>query len=221
LVVLFKLERLLSRGLFLGLIGLYVLNLRTMKPKVGIIGKGNVGSALRRGLERSGYEVKSVGRDPGGVKELAAWGDVLILAVPFLAVDQVVREIGERAKGKVLVDVTNPLGGDSLAIGFTTSAAEELQKKAPGAKVVKAFNTIFAQNMDSGRVKNEKITLLASGDDAQAKAKTLELARDIGFDAVDAGPLKNARWLETLGFLNIQLGYGLKMGPQIGFKLVR
>jgi len=98
-----------------------------MKPKVGIIGKGNVGSALRRGLERSGYEVMSVGRDPGGVKELAAWGDVLILAVPFLAVDQVVREIGERAKGKVLVDVTNPLGGDSLAIGFTTSAAEELQ----------------------------------------------------------------------------------------------
>ncbi len=193
-----------------------------MKPKIGIIGRGNVGTALRRGLERSGYEVKSVGNDARGVRETAAWGDILVLAVPFSAIDAVVREIGDQAKGKVLVDVTNPLGKDSqLALGFTTSAAEELQKKAPGAKVVKAFNTIFAQHMDTGQVKDEKITLLASSDDAQAKAKTLELARDIGFDTVDAGPLKNARWLETLGYLNIQLGYSLKMGPQIGFKLVR
>jgi len=78
--------------------------------------------------------------------------------------------------------------------------------------VVKAFNTVFAQHMDSGRLDGERLTAFAAGDDAAAKAAVLELEREIGFDAVDAGPLRNARLLEPLGYLNIQLGYGLKMG---------
>jgi predicted dinucleotide-binding enzyme len=87
--------------------------------------------------------------------------------------------------------------------------------------VIKAFNTVFAEHMDSGRVKNETITLFAAGDDAEAKAAVLQLGREIGFDAVDAGPLKNARWLETLGYFHIQLGYTLKMGTQVEFKLIQ
>jgi predicted dinucleotide-binding enzyme len=192
-----------------------------MKPKIAIIGDGNVGGALRRGLERAGYEVKSVGKDPPRVRETAAWGQIIILSVPYPAVDEATREMGDALRGKPLIDATNVLTPDfQLALGFTTSGAEELQKKAPTARVVKAFNTVFAEHMATGQVKGMAITLFGAGDDAEAKKQVLDLGRDIGFDPVDAGPLKNARWLETLGYLNIQLGYTLKMGTQIGFKLV-
>jgi predicted dinucleotide-binding enzyme len=192
-----------------------------MKPKIAVIGNGNVGSALRRGLERAGYEVKSVAKDPPRVRETAAWGQVIILAVPYSAVDEAIREMGDAVRGKPLIDATNALTPDyQLALGFTTSGAEELQKKAPSARVVKAFNTVFAEHMATGQVKGTALTLFVAGDDGSAKEQVLGLGRDIGFDSVDAGPLKNARWLETLGYLNIQLGYTLKMGTQIGFKLL-
>ena len=192
-----------------------------MKPKIGIIGSGNVGTALRRGLEGTGYTVQSAGRDPNGLLTTAAWGEILILAVPFGAIDDVLRQVGDTINGKILLDVTNALTPDyQLALGCTTSGAEELQRKVPKAKVVKAFNTMFAQNMSTGKVKGEKLTLFVAGDDGTAKNLVLSAGRDIGFDTVDAGPLKNARWMETLGYFNIQLGYTLKMGTEIGFKLV-
>jgi predicted dinucleotide-binding enzyme len=192
-----------------------------MKRKIGIIGEGNVGSALRSGLERAGYDVKAVGEDPAAVRDAGAWADAIVLAVPFAAVGAAVRELGDGVSGKPLVDATNALTSDmQLAVGLTTSGAEELQKKVPRAKVVKAFNTVFAGTMSSGRVAGQQLTAFAAGDDAEAKRLALDLERDIGFDAVDAGPLRNARWLETLGYLNIQLGYGVGMGTGIGFKLV-
>ncbi|MCG3118691.1 MAG: hypothetical protein ALAOOOJD_00945 [bacterium] len=193
-----------------------------MKPKIAIIGKGNVGSALQRGLEAAKYEVKSVGKDPARVRETAAWGEIIILAVPYPAVDDAIREMGDAVRGKTLIDATNVLTPDyQLALGFTTSGAEELQKKVPSAKVVKAFNTIFAEHMATGQAKGTALTLFAAGNDKEAKAKILNLGRDIGFDALDAGPLMNARWLETLGYFNIQLGYTLGMGTKLGFKLIR
>ena len=92
-----------------------------MKPRIGIVGEGNVGSALRRGLERAGYEVRSVGKDPGQVKETGNWADVVILAVPYGAVDDAVAELGDGIEGKTLVDVTNALTGDMrLANGCTS-----------------------------------------------------------------------------------------------------
>jgi len=192
-----------------------------MKPKIGIIGSGNVGTALKRGLEGAGYKVKSAGRDQNDVRTAAAWGEVLILAVPFGATEDALRVMGDAVQGKVLLDVTNALTPDfQLALGCTTSGAEELQKKAPKAKVVKAFNTVFAQNMSTGKVKGEKLTLFVAGDDKAAKDLVLSVGKDLGFDPVDAGPLRNARWMETLGYFNIQLGYMLKMGTEIGFKLV-
>ncbi len=191
------------------------------KPKIAVVGKGNVGSALGSGLERAGYDVRLVGKDPGRAREAAAWGQVIILATPYGVLDDVIREMGDAASGKLLVDATNVLTPDfQLALGFTTSGAEELQKKVPSAKVVKAFNTVFAQHMATGQVKGTTLTLFVAGDDQGAKEQVLGLGRDIGFDAVDAGPLNNARWLETLGYLNIQLGYMLKMGTEIGFKLI-
>ena len=193
-----------------------------MKPNIAIIGNGNVGGALKKGLERGKYEVKSVGNDPAQSAKLAEWGDIIILAVPYPALDDVVKTIGNNASGKILVDATNALTPEyNLALGFTTSGAEELQKKVQSAKVVKAFNTVFAQHMSNGKTKDTQLTVFAASDDNSAKEKVLTLAKDIGFDAVDGGSLKNARWLEALGYFNIQLGYTLGMGTQIGFKLIQ
>lgn len=141
--------------------------------------------------------------------------------MPFGAVDEVVRTVGGALSGKTVVDVTNAIDAEmNLALGYSTSGAEELQKKLPGARIVKAFNTVFAQHMDSGRLGEQPLTAFVAGDDAAAKATVVELARGIGFDAVDGGPLRNARLLEPLAYLNIQLGYVLGMGTQIGFKLL-
>ncbi len=192
-----------------------------MKTRIALIGRGHVGSALQRGFDRTCHETRAVGRDPNGVRETTAWGDVVVLAVPFAAVDETLHEMGSAIGGKVLVDTTNALTPDHrLALGFTTSGAEELQRKAPAARVVKAFNTVFAEHMADGEVKGTPLTLLAAGDDDDARRRVLRLAGDIGFDPVDAGPLANARWLETLGYLNIQLGYAMHMGTDIGFRLV-
>jgi len=192
-----------------------------MATKIGIIGNGNVGGALARGLKRAGHEVRAVGKDQGAIRDAAGWGEVAIIAVPFGAIDDVVRTAGEVMSGKTVIDVTNALDANmNLALGFTTSGAEELQKKLPKSRVVKAFHTVFAQHMDTGRLGDKPLTTFAASDDASAKATVLKLARDIGFDAVDAGPLKNARLLEPFALLNIRLGYSLNMGTQLGFKLL-
>jgi 8-hydroxy-5-deazaflavin:NADPH oxidoreductase len=190
-----------------------------MAARIGIIGDGNVGSALARGLMRAGHEVRAAGKD--AVRDAAGWGEVIILAVPFGALDDVVKSAGDLMAGKTVIDVTNALDADmNLAIGFTTSGAEELQKKLPKSRVVKAFNTVFAQHMDTGKLGDQRLTAFVAGDDAGAKKTVLELAKQIGFDPIDAGPLKNARLVEPFAFFNIQLGYGLGMGTQIGFKLL-
>ena len=130
-----------------------------------------------------------------------------------------VRSVGnDPAAVRAVADSANVV---ILALGFSTSGAEELQKKAPKAHVVKAFNTVFAQNMPSGHVGTQAVSALVAGDDPGAKSTALERAKTIGFEAVDAGPLRNARLIEPLGYLNIQLGYMLKMGTDIGFKVVR
>ena len=192
-----------------------------MKNRIGIIGKGNVGSALHRGLERSGYEVRAVGKEPADVRETGNWAEVIVLAVPYGAIDDAVRELGDGVNGKTIVDATNALTPDmQLASDSTRSGSETLQQKASGAKVVKAFNTQFAQHMDSGAVDGQKLTVFAAGEDEGAKEQVLQMARDIGFEAVDGGPLQNARLLESLGYFNIQLGYVLGLGTNIGLRLV-
>jgi predicted dinucleotide-binding enzyme len=146
---------------------------------------------------------------------------VIILAVPFSAVRETARIIGAAADGKVLIDVTNAIGPEGrLAIGFSTSGGEELQKLLPEAHVVKAFNTVFAQNQRTGRIRGIQLTAFIAGDDAAAKNTVGTLARDIGFDPVDVGGLSEARYLEPMAMLLIKLGYGLGMGPSIGFTLV-
>jgi predicted dinucleotide-binding enzyme len=188
--------------------------------KIAIIGKGNVGKALGDGLKRSGHEVRFGHRNPKEPVQEAA--ETIILAVPYRATRDTVKKIGSAADGKVLIDVTNALNRDgSLAVGFTTSAAEELQKLLPKSRVVKAFNTVFSQNQGTGRVGKEQLTAFIAGDDRTAKQIVMELSRDIGFEPADVGPLKSARYLEPMAVMIIELAYNLEMGTKIGFKLVK
>jgi len=191
--------------------------------RIGIIGKGNVGTALGTGLKRTGHEIRYGHRDPKEpVLEAARWGEVVIFAVPFSTVKEVANTVRSAVEGKPVVDVTNVLGfRGEWSVGFTTSGAEELQKMLPKSHVVKAFNTVFAQNQSSGRVGKEQLTAFVAGDDAEAKKIIMDLARDIGFDPVDAGELRIARYLEPVGFLMINLGNTLKMGTNIGLKLAK
>lgn len=192
--------------------------------KIAIIGKGKVGNALAEGLKRTGHEVKFGTRHPEEpIAEAISWGDVVILAVPWSAHKDLAATTWRGSfDGKIVVDVSNVLTPSmELAVGFTTSGAEELQKLLPKAKVVKAFNTIFAQNMRTGNVYGERLTVFIAGDDAQGKRLVQQIAEDMGFDGIDAGSLKSARYLEPLGMLNINLGYGLNMGTDIGITLVR
>ena len=189
--------------------------------KIAIIGKGNVGSAIQKGAERAGYEVRTTGSDAKEVGAAGSWGDVIVLAVPAPARADALKNLGN-LEGKTVVDVTNLLNADwSYAGDLKKSGAEQVQETAKGARVVKAFNTVFAQHMSTGKVNGESLSLLVAGDHDEAKNKVIELGNAIGFQAVDVGPLSNARYLEALGFLNIQLGYGpTKYGTNIGFKLV-
>ena len=190
-----------------------------MAKKIAILGQGHVGGALSRGLSRAGHEVIAVGKDERAIRDAAEWADVVIVAVPFAAVAEVAQIIEPVTAGKPIVDVTNALNEHAgLAIGFTTSGGEELQKKLPRAHVVKALNTVFAGLMETGQVEGQPLTAFVAGDDDSARSTVMELARDIGFDAVNSGSLKNARLLEPLGVLNIQLGYFFGYGSAGGFR---
>ncbi|MBI4416464.1 MAG: NADPH-dependent F420 reductase [Euryarchaeota archaeon] len=205
---------------------------------IGILGTGDVATNLAAGLSRAGHAIKLGSRDPskakvptalgksvsvGTLAAAAAFGDVVIVAVPFPSVKETIERIGANAlRGKIVVDATNVLSPSyDWALGFTTSGAEELAKLVPSAKVVKAFNHQFAPNMATGLLAGQRLLCLVAADDAQAKRVVMDLAAGIGFRAVDAGPLKSARYLEAMGMQLIQLGYGVKMGTAIGYAFVR
>ncbi|MDR3376181.1 MAG: NADPH-dependent F420 reductase [Ancalomicrobiaceae bacterium] len=198
--------------------------------KVAVIGTGNMGAGFARLLSEAKHEVAIGARDPGKAAVLAAdigssvegggvaaavkLADIVILALPFGAAGEAITAAGDLS-GKIVVDISNPITPDfkGLAIGHTTSAAEEVQKLAPGAIVVKAFNTIFAQLLAREARKAQTLQVFVAADDAGAKAKVSDLATSIGFEAVDAGPLSNARFLEPIGEMNIHFGYFLGRGP--------
>jgi len=189
--------------------------------KIVIIGKGNVGSALQSGLTPVGHQVRALGRGED-VAQAVTSADVVIFAVPFGEVQNVARQLGDAATGKVVIDATNALTpAMELAVDIrSTSGAEDLQKALPGAKVVKAFNTSFASAMATGEINGEKLAGLVAGDDAEAKAQVLSMVESVGFDPIDAGPLAAARLLEPLAVLNIKLGFVQGYGPASGFRLV-
>jgi predicted dinucleotide-binding enzyme len=208
--------------------------------KIGIIGAGNVAGALGKGWAKKGHQImfgvrdtsdpklpsilKEAGNNARGatVAEAAAFGEVVVLATPWPAAQDALRSSGNLS-GKILFDCTNPLKGDlsGLEVGFTTSAAEQVQSWVSGARVVKVFNTTGSNNMENPRYSEGPATMFYCGDDTQAKSAAKTLAADLGFDPVDAGPLRIARLLEPYAMLWIHLAVGQKMGRDFAFRLMR
>ena len=200
--------------------------------KIAIIGTGNMGTGLATALANAGHEISIGARDlvkaaalaeqigmgavGGGVAASVVLADVVIFALPFGAAADTVKSAGELA-GKVLVDISNPVSPDykELVIGHTTSAAEEIQKLAPTARVVKAFNTVFAPLLSPESRNDKKLQVFVASDDDAAKASVSELAASIGFEAVDSGALSNSRFLEPIGEMNIQFGFFLGQGTTV------
>ena len=201
--------------------------------KVTVIGAGNMGSAFVKQLHRAGHDVRITSRDAAKAAALAAQypgvvavpaagaaaeAEVIVLATGYGDAVAALRSIGNLT-GKVVVDITNPLTPDymGLTIGHSTSAAEEIAKAVPGTEVVKAFNTLFAQVLAEGADfgAGRKATVFVAGDSEPARQTVAGLAESLGFATVDAGGLKNARYLEPLAGLNIYLGYGAGLGTGI------
>ncbi len=199
--------------------------------KVSVIGSGNMGSAFVKQLTQAGHEVFVTARDMAkaesvasahGAKAIdaskAADADVIILATGFADTAPALQSLGN-IEGKTVVDITNPLTADymGLTIGHTSSAAEEIAAAFPAVKLVKAFNTVFAQVLANGAQLSggQQVPVFVAGDDASAKQTVSTLAKSMGFSVVDAGALKNARYLEPLAGLNIYLGYGAGLGTAI------
>ncbi|GAA1598161.1 NADPH-dependent F420 reductase [Kribbella hippodromi] len=186
---------------------------------VSIIGTGNMGQAISSVVAKGGNTVELFG---SGDKDKAVTGEVVILAVPYPALAQVVADRAEQLAGKVVVDITNPLNFetfDSLVVPADGSAAGELAGKLPGAKVLKAFNTTFAATVASGKAGELPTCVLIAGDDADAKALLAGIISAGGLRAVDAGGLKRARELEALGFLQLTLAAAEKIPWTGGFTL--
>jgi 8-hydroxy-5-deazaflavin:NADPH oxidoreductase len=203
------------------------------RTKIGIIGAGNMGTAFAKRLTAVGHDVSITATDAAHAEKAAAAtggkahavrpdqiarnADILILATPYGAAADALRAAGDLA-GKTVIDISNPLTADmsGLSLGHTTSAGEEIQKAAPGAHVVKAFNTIFAQVLGGDAAAGAtKPQVLYAGNDAGAKDAVRALIESAGFEAVDAGPLANARQLEPLGLLNIYFGYVAGRGTSV------
>ena len=183
--------------------------------KIAVIGNGNIGAGLASVLAGAGHDVNAYGRND----DLAAavtGAEIVILATPFAAAADVARKAN--FTGKLVIDVSNPVNQDfsGLQVGHSSSAAEEIAALLPGATVVKAFNTIFAQHYATGlKIEGRPLQAFIAADDAAARARVKGLAAEIGLVALDAGPLKNARYLEPIGFMNIQFGYVLGQGVEI------
>ena len=200
---------------------------------ITVIGSGNMGSAFVKQLSRAGHQVVVAARDldkaeavaaahPGStassLAKAAEHAEVIVLATGYGDAVAALKSVGD-LQGKVVIDITNPLTADfmGLTIGHTTSAAEEIAKAVPEVKVVKAFNTVFAQVLADGADfgNGQRVPVYFAGDDAAVKSTVSALIESIGFAPVDAGPLKNARYLEPLAGLNIYFGYGAGKGTAI------
>jgi len=210
--------------------------------KVAIIGAGNVGGALAGNWAQKGHEIFLGVRDPtaektqsllaklggkaraGTAAEAAAAGDVIVVSTPWPATETVIRSMGD-LKGKIVLDATNPLSrgpdGISLAIGHSTSAGEKVQEWAAGASVYKTLNTKGFGNMANPVFNGVKSVMFVAGDDAGNKRKVMELVGDLGFEVIDAGPLRNARLLEAHAMLWIDLALARGQGRDFAFGILR
>jgi 8-hydroxy-5-deazaflavin:NADPH oxidoreductase len=210
--------------------------------RIGILGSGLMGGKLGTIFARAGHEVvfsyarskeklKRLARDArgnaraGAPGEAAQEADALLLAVHWSRIDDVLNQAGDLS-GKVIVSCSLPMNADStdLVIAHTSSGAEALAKKAPRARVVSAFNTVPSEvlfGVFEARRRARRPGLVYCGDDPGSKRIVARLIRDVGFDPVDAGPLRIARYTEPFALLVAQLAYEGKGGPELAYRFER
>jgi 8-hydroxy-5-deazaflavin:NADPH oxidoreductase len=207
---------------------------------LGIIGSGNVGGTLGTRWAQAGHQVAFASREidspdiqklvskagpsarAATVPQAAAFGDVLVLATPWLAAKEALQSAGDLT-GKVLLDATNPVlpNLEGLEVGTTTSGGEQVAGWARGAKLVKIFNTVGFNIMADPRFGENRAILFYCGDDSAAKKTAAQLAAELDFDPLDAGPLKQARLLEPFALLWITLANFYGYSRDIAFELLR
>jgi predicted dinucleotide-binding enzyme len=206
--------------------------------KVGIIGPGSIGRALAKRLRRAGHDIRlSFSRDEARLRataaalgvgvgtpaDVATWADVIALTTPWSALDAAIAALGDLS-GKIVWDNSNAVAADlsAMLIGTTTSVGEEVQKRAPGAYVVKCIPT-FAELLDADdpRINGVPVTSYVAGNDAAAKTAVCRLLADLPTAPVDVGDLAAARLIEPMLLLLVQLAYLRGMGPMIAFNLVQ
>ncbi|HTN75158.1 MAG TPA: NADPH-dependent F420 reductase [Pirellulaceae bacterium] len=208
--------------------------------KIAVLGTGSVGGTLGRRWAQFGHQVIFGSRDPsaekvqrllaeagptacaGSPQEAVSASDVILLSTPWTTVPATLASLTD-LHNKVLIDCINPLNEtfSGLTHGHTNSAAELVAAWAPSARVVKAFNTVSSKVMADANFLGQPATLFVCGDDADAKQTVQQLASDLGFEAVDAGPLLNARYLEPLAMLYIHLAVREGWGSNTAFKILK
>jgi predicted dinucleotide-binding enzyme len=212
--------------------------------KIGILGTGEVGQAMGRGFVSRGHDVKMGSRDAGNAKaqawakqagakasvgtfaDAAKFGDAIALCTLWSATQQIIELAGPKNfEGKIVLDVTNPLGHEpgeppSLAIGHTDSGGEQVQRWLPGAKVVKAFNTVGNAHMVDPQFPGGPPDMFIGGNDADAKKIVSDICKSFGWATIDVGGIEGSRLLEPMCILWVQ--YGIKNGTwNHAFKLLR
>jgi 8-hydroxy-5-deazaflavin:NADPH oxidoreductase len=207
--------------------------------KIAVLGTGHVGAALGTGWARAGHEVTFGARTPDAatVKDLVkntggraaastvdgatASSEIVTLAIPWSAVPETLQNISKQLSGKVLIDCTNPSSKWPAVDHSAGSGGEQVAQSAPGARVVKAFNTTGFENMLDPKYADGPASMFYAGDDVKAKQLVHDLIKDLGFDPVDAGGLSQAHALEVLASFWGTLAYGQKLGRGIAFRLMK
>jgi predicted dinucleotide-binding enzyme len=204
-----------------------------------VLGAGNMGAAFVKQLTRAGHQVAVTARNLEKAQALAAANpgakavasanaaapfEVIVLATAYADAVSALKSLGDLS-GKVVIDISNPLTADymGLTVGHSSSAAEEIANAVPDALVVKAFNTLFAQVLAEGADfgNGQTVTVFVASDSERAKQTAVTLAESMGFATIDAGGLKNARYLEPVAGLNIYLGYSAGLGTAIAPTWIR
>lgn len=211
--------------------------------RIGILGSGGMGGRLGTIWARSGHDVmfsyarsrdklERLAQEAGGAartgtpSEAVAGADVVLIAVHWSRIDDVLAQAGDLS-GKVLLTCSLAMSEDNshLVVGHTSSGPEALAEKAPGAKVVGAFNTIPGEILfplfEAKGKGDTPPDLIYCGDDHSAKERVVELIRDVGFSPVDLGKLRTSRYMEPFGLVVSLLAYGGKDGPEMAYRFVR
>ncbi|KST97104.1 Nucleoside-diphosphate-sugar epimerase [Lactococcus lactis subsp. lactis] len=194
---------------------------RKTMATISIFGKGKMGKAIGDNFSSSGNKVNYI-LSNSSKTEL---GEIVVLAVPYVAIAGIIQEYSTDLQGKIIIDITNPVDFttfDSLLVPSDTSAAALIAKQLPNSMIVKAFNTTFSDTLATKKVANEhQTTVLLASDSQEAKETIIKSLENSGLSLLDAGSLKRARELEAIGFLQITLAASEKISWDGGFGIFK